>query len=739
MKNILLALTGLLLPILTQAQTLRGIVVDASNGQPLPGVNLVWEGTSEGTASDIDGSFGLDLHRHLPHPLIVSFVGYQTAKLTITEANAAERIRIELAPGTTMDAVEIEGSQSTFSMSATSTLNAEQINRGVLRKAACCNLSESFESTATVDVVMNDGVTGARKIQMLGLEGIYVQTLFEGVPINRGLSNVLGFDGIPGPWINAIQLTKGIGSGVNGYESMTGQINLEFLPPCNANEPVYADVFASNQGRFEANVIHNKMIGSRWSTALFAGAATQVLEMDQNNDNFMDMPLRDSYRLMNRWQYLGDKFQLRMIGRYSREERTSGELGFRRGEHLGTQDRYGFGFNHDEAELLVKAAFLSEKREDRSLGITGGYTYTDMDAFFGNNAYFGTQHSARINTIFEQKFAEISDHSFRTGLSFQYDDFAESWQDSSFARTELVPGAFAEYTFERPRFTAVAGARNDWHNLFGNQLSPRLHLKYNLQPLTSLRATMGRGFRAPNAFADNLGMLASSRVVRVLNTPQAESSWNTGLSFLHKFEIGGREAFVNLDGYYTWFENQLVVDRDENPQLLLFYNLEGRSTAYSLQADFQMEPLRGLGIKASYKYQEVWVDYLSARLEKPLVPRHRALFNVGYTTKKGHWYFDLTANYTGTQRLPSTALNPEDVQLPERGESFVVLNGQVNRIFNHVEVYLGVENLNNFIQPNAILDAENPFGAFFDASMIYGPLNGRMFYAGVRLKLNTAK
>ncbi len=603
MKNLLLALTGLLIPLGAQAQDLRGTVVDASNGQPIPSANIVWEGTTTGTTSAVDGSFRLERYHHLPHPLVFSFVGYQSAKITINEANAAERIRVELAPGESMDAVEIEGRQGTFSMSASSTINVEQINRGVLRKAACCNLSESFEATASVDVVMNDAVTGARKIQMLGLEGIYVQNLFEGIPFNRGLGNVLGFDGIPGPWINAIQLTKGIGSGVNGYESMTGQINLEFLPPDDPDETLHADIFASDQGRYEANVIYNKLIGSRWSTAIFAGAATQLREMDQNNDNFMDMPLRESYRLMNRWQYLGDRFQLRLIGRYSKEERTSGELGYRFGEHFGTQQCYGFGLGYEEAELLAKAAFLSEKRQDRSLGITAGYTFTDMDAFFGNNRYFGVQHNARINTIFEQKFTEFSDHSFRAGLHFQYDDFAESWRDSSFTRSEQVPGAFVEYTYERPRFTAVLGARNDVHNLFGNQLSPRVHLKYNLLPLTSLRATLGRGFRAPNAFADQLGMLASSRTVRVLNTPQAESSWNAGLSLLHKFELFGREAFANVDGYYTWFENQLVVDRDEDPQLLLFYNLEGRSSAYSLQADIQAEPFRGLGVKASYKYQ----------------------------------------------------------------------------------------------------------------------------------------
>lgn len=736
MKKIFFVLAGIMTAASVQGQKLKGVVADRENGQPLPGVNIIWEGTSTGTVSGIDGSFSLPAREDLPHTLVFSFVGYATLELKVEEI-PEKPLEISMAPSVDMDAVEIRSSRSTFSMSAASTLNAEQINRGVLRKAACCNLSESFEATASVDVVMNDAVTGARKIQMLGLEGIYVQNLFESVPFTRGLGNVMGFDGIPGPWINNISLTKGIGSGVNGYESMTGQINLEFLPPDDADETLHADVFASNQGRFEANAIYNKLIGDRWSMAFFAGVATQQWEMDQNNDNFMDMPLRDGVKLMNRWQYGGDLFQARFIAKYSREERTSGELGYNRDEHFGRAELYGFGLDYEEAEFIAKLAFLSAERQDRSLGITAAYTYTDLGAFFGNNVYEGTEHNARINSVFESRFSEYSDHSIRAGLHFQYDDFAEAYRDSAFSRTEIVPGAFAEYTYSRPRFTAVLGMRNDYHNLFGNQLSPRVHLKYDFAPLTTTRLTFGRGFRAPNAFADQLGMLAASRTVRVLETPEAESSYNAGLSFLHKFELFGREAFFNADYYYTDFRNQLVADRDEDPRLLLFYNLEGRSFAHSVQADFQAEPLRGLGVKMSYKYQDVRTDYLSGRLERPLVPRHRALFNVGYTTASGHWYFDLTANYYGTQRLPGTQSNPQDLRLDERGQSYFLINAQINRIFDNVEIYAGVENLNNFIQPNAIVDAENPFGTYFDAGMIYGPLNGRMFYGGVRLKLKT--
>ena len=741
MKNLLIVVMVFGLAIQVQAQDsiaaqVSGVVSDAVDRQPIPGVNIYWQGTTQGVVSDADGSYSIDVSVPLPAALVFSYVGFQTEIFNIIRP--AADFNIAFKSSLEIGTVDISERRETFTFSSASTIHTEAINRGVLRKAACCNLSESFETTASVDVVLNDAVTGARKIQMLGLEGVYVQNLFEGIPFSRGLGNVLGFDQIPGPWINEIQLTKGVGSAINGYESMTGQINLEFLPS-DGEEVLHADIFASNQARYEANAIWNKNLSERWSTALFAGVHTQQMKVDQNDDGFLDMPLREGVKLMNRWKYSGDRLRSHIVAKYTSEERTAGQTGFNRSEDLGTTDAYGFGMDYQQAEVLAKLGILSLAREDRSVGITGIYSYTDVDTYFGMRRYAGIQHNARLNAIFQTKFAQYSDHGIAAGVHYLYDDYNEALDDSVFTRTEQVPGIFAEYTYERPRFTAVAGARTDFHNLYGTQFSPRLHLKYNLKPLTTLRTTAGRGFRSANVYADQLGLLASSRQIRVLENPGAESSWNTGVSFMHKFELGKRDAVFNMDYYYTAFENQLVVDRDFDAGQLLFYNLQGQSFAHSFQTDFQAELVKGLGAKVSYKYQDVQMDYISGRLDKPMIPRHRALFNVGYTSPNGNWYLDFTTNWYGTSRLPNTAGNPEEFRIAERSDSFFILNSQVTRVIHNFEIYVGAENLGNFIQSNAIIDAENPFGSNFDASMIYGPLNGRTFYIGARLKLKTKK
>lgn len=732
MYKYFLTLCTLLASILASGQNIKGVVYDKATKSTLPGANVFWMGTTRGTVTGVDGSFTVPAPEEYPAELIFSFVGYQNDSITIDAPITG--LRIYLNSAIEMNTVEVKGNQGAFTMSTMDKLNTESINRGVLRKAACCNLSESFETTASVDVVLNDAVTGTRKIQMLGLAGIYVQNLFEGIPFTRGLANVQGFDQIPGPWIDAIQLTKGVGTVQNGYESMTGQINLSFLQP-DGPETFYFDGFANSQSRFESNLVWTKPLNQTWSTALYIGANNENDRVDKNQDGFMDMPLSRGIKLMNRWKFKKEYFRSQIIGRYNREERIGGQTRFRYDDDFGTLNAYGFGMDYDQFELMGKAGILSRTREDRSLGITAAYNRTNIDGYFGNSKYDGFEESGRINTLFQSKFSKYSDHSFTAGLHFLYDRYEESLADSAFSREEIVPGVFGEYTYERPRFTLVAGLRADQHNLFGTQISPRLHLKYNLKPLTTVRTTVGRGFRSPNAFADQFGLLASSRRIIIMDTPEAESSWNMGASLLHKFSIFGRDAVFNLDYYYTTFENQLVVDRDTDPHKLLFYNLNDHSDAHSLQSDFQYELVRGLAIKLSYKYQLVTVDYISGQRQAPLIPKNRALVNLGYTSPNGKWYIDATGNYYGVSRLPDTSTNPPEFQLAKESDSFLVFNSQITRTFGNFEVYAGAENIGNFIQEDAIVDPENPFGTNFDATMIYGPLNGRTFYLGFRLTL----
>ncbi len=732
MHKTIIFIISVLSALAANAQSLSGVVKDGESDELIPGANVYWSATTIGTSTDDKGRFQIDAPPSFPHSLVISFVGYTND--TIPIADLSNFVSVSLSASLLIKEHVVNANQSAFTMSTMDKLNTEHINRGVLRKAACCNLSESFETSASVDVVLNDAITGTRKIQMLGLEGIYVQNLFEGIPFSRGLGNVLGFDQIPGPWISSVQLTKGIGTVRNGYESMTGQINLEFLKP--SEEALFLDIFANHQSRVEGNAIWAQPINDRWSTALFVNATSQKKVIDNNDDGFLDMPLRTGVNLMNRWKYTGDFVRSQLMLRYVQEERISGQVNYNYSDDFGGTNAYGFGLDVNHYEALWKMGLLAKEREDQSIGFKASFARTVVDSYFGNNQYNGVQENARFIATTTTKFSEFSDHRIDVSGEFMYDGYNESYIDSAFSRTERVPGVSLEYTYTRPRLSLILGARADFHNLYGTQYSPRAHVKYNLKALSTIRFAIGSGFRSANVFADQLGFLASSRTVRVLHTPEAEKSWNTGLSYLNKFQLFGREAVFNIDYYYTQFQNQLVVDRDYDARQLLFYNLDGNSNAHSFQADFQSEIAKGLALKLSYKYQKVQTDYLSGTLDKPMVPEHRVLVNLGYTSPNGKWYIDATSNYYGVSRLPSTANNPEEFQIASKSKAYLIFNSQITRIMGDLEIYAGAENIGNFIQKDAIIDPENPFGTYFDATMIYGPLNGRTFYMGARYKLN---
>ena len=131
-------------------------------------------------------------------------------------------------------------------------LQIQKISSKELQKAACCNLSESFETNATVDVSFTDAISGAKQIKMLGLDGIYTQITQENVPLIRGLSSAYGLTYVPGTWIESIQIIKGAGSVTNGFESFAGQINLEYFKPENADK-IFWNFYTNSESKFENN------------------------------------------------------------------------------------------------------------------------------------------------------------------------------------------------------------------------------------------------------------------------------------------------------------------------------------------------------------------------------------------------------------------------------------------------------------------------------------------------------
>lgn len=620
------------------------------------------------------------------------------------------------------------------------------IGQKELMKAACCNLSESFETNATVDVSFSNAVTGTKQLKMLGLEQKYTSLTKELLPEIRGLASAYGLNFIPGRWIGGIQLTKGGSTVTNGYESITGQINTE-LVKFNQNPETTLNFFADSNARTEANITHTSSLNEKWSQSLLLHGNATLAKMDHNNDGFLDQPTGTQMNMAYLLHFndlensgWGSNFGINFL----QDKRTAGQLSFNKNLPQNQQDAYGVGIDISRFQVWNKTGHIFKDKPYQSIGWMNQFTYHQQDSFFGHRTYHGKQNTFYSNLIFESIIGNTN-HKYKTGTSFLYDKYDEDYLIQNYKRTETVPGLFFEYTLTGTNYTLVAGARTDFHNLAGTQFTPRLNFKYDFTKNTILRLSAGRGFRTANVFAESQGFMASNRSIEIRENGgniyglKPEIAWNYGASLQQDFKLFGRNSSIIADFFRTDFQNQVLLDLDQSPQRMVFYNLNGKSFANSLQTQWDFIPLRNLEVRLAYKFYDVQADFEGGRREVPFMAKHRGFLNVAYQTNKndkgGYWSFDTTWNLVGQQKLPNLNANPEAFRLPEYSRAYSTLNAQVSKHLNDkVRLYVGGENLTSTMQQNPIIDARNPFSNYFDGGMIYAPIMPAFAYIGADIK-----
>lgn len=743
-------LWGLLLPLTAFAQQFsKGTVVDEAN-LPLMGAEVYWNGTQIGVSTDDNGTFTLKRTEN-SNTLVISYIGYKTKTIKVTNSEA---LHIQLEPQSALEEVVVTQKRANTMKSQWQVANLHTMSSGELLKAACCNLSESFSTNPSIDVNFSDAVTGNKQIKMLGLTSPYILMAEENIPAMRGASQAYGLSFVPGTWIESIQITKGAGSVINGYESISGQINYEIEKPINAR-PFFLNLYTSEDSRYELNAHTKVKLSDKWATSLLAHGNVRQRKSDHNHDGFIDNPIGNQINLLNRWQYSNaEKGWVSFVNlNYMKDERQAGQIDYNPLTDKGTTNAWGSEVNSERFTLSNKTGYVFPDTPYKSIGLQNSFQSHRQDSYFGLNSYNIHQKSWYGNLIYNSIIGNTQ-HKFATGLSGTYDDYNEQLTTSAlagdFSRIDRSVGAFFEYTYDNlSNFSFVAGVRADSHNNLGNFITPRFHLRYNPWKQATFRLSAGRGKRAANVIAENQQLLASSRQLHIIGGDggklyglNPEIAWNYGASFLQAFKIWGKNAELSVDFYRTHFDNQVVVDLDHSPQQALFYNLDGKSFANSLQAEVSITPAKGLDFKAAYKYYDVQTQFTKGQLEKTLTPKHRWFANVAYETADTHenkhsqWKFDVTFNWLGEQRLPSTATNPLPYRLSDYAPSFATLNAQITRVFSKTfEVYVGGENITNYKQANGILAADAPFGVYFDSTMQYAPAFGQMYYAGMRFKL----
>jgi outer membrane receptor for ferrienterochelin and colicins len=714
---------------------LRGKVTTV-DGEPMIGATVIWQGTQIGAVADTAGRFSIQRMADTAN-LVIRFVGLDDLIMEIFPDEQDVWIELRDLPPAVLQEVQVTARKFGNSVSVLGNHNVESISSSELRKAPCCNLSESFETNNTVDVAYPNAITGVREVQMLGLRSAYTLFLTENRQGMKGIAAPYAFEFIPGTWLSGVQIAKGAGTVVNGSEGIAGQISIELQRP-DRDKPVFVNAYANSGNRVEGNLHLNRKGKGHFSHGVMLHGSQQRSPFDHNDDNFYDMLSRDQLNGMYRMIYESPKWCGQLTSQALTDQRTGGQIA-----PDASGQRFAFGIDNQRFELTGKLGRTGlGGRPYKELGNIAHVAKHTTRGTIGAHKYDAQQQSVMLQSIYKTIISNTN-HSLVVAGNLNADLLTEKLDELTFDRKEYVAGAMAEYTWQRPDLenhgltdlAFVLGLRTDYNSLFGVLVSPRASARYNPSQATVWRASVGKGFHAPFIISENLSWLATNKALDFAKVTHAESAWNYGLNVVHKMQIGGRTASISFDAYRTDFERQLLIDQETRPDTLSVYYSTGKSWAQTAMAMFQINIAKGLDIKLATKVQDVQATYRDGVLRRaPMLPMHRHLVSLDYTTRDERWMLTATMHVVGTQRLPKNEGNPHvHGDFPERTPVYPTFQAQLTRKWKRIEVYVGGENLSSYTQHRQIISADDPTSKFFNASQVWAPAFGRMGFVGLRV------
>lgn len=725
--NIKILLTTMLIACVVlgvDAQNIVSGTVKNPTGETLIGANVYWAKTSKGVITDNNGNFKIEKISG-KNLLVVSFIGFEADTIDVNKISDNQNINIVLKDNSqTVGEVEVKERRNGTSQMG-GALNGMRINQAELFKAACCNLGESFTTNPSVDVSYSDAATGAKQIKLLGLSGLYVQMLAENIPDFRLTASPYALGYVPGAWLKGIQVSKGASSVKNGYESITGQIDVEYLKP-DDDEGIGLNIYGNSEGKIEINADANKHLTDHLSTEILAHYDNSLADMDENDDNFFDKPNIKQVNFHNRWHYHKGRYIFH--GGYSilDEKRESGQL-----KPLENEDLYKISINTRRYGAYMKNAFVLDPEHGTNIALITSSTIHNMDSEFGKKIYNNDEKNLYAQLVFETDFSPM--HNLSAGLSVNSDQMDQKYIAENLNEKETVWGGYAQYTFNYDdKVIFMAGLRIDNSSIYNSFLTPRFHLKLKPNDIFSIRLSAGKGYRSPHALAENHFLMSSGRNIIIEKLAQ-ESAWNMGSSMSWKIPVGHKHLKINTEYYYTTFQSQALADYDMSPKDIIIKSSEEKSYSHTFQADASYDIFKGFEFSAAYRLNDVKAFSGGELRTKPLTNKYKALLTASYKTPLGIWQFDANLQFNGGGRLPDYINENGDLVKNSTFKAYEQLNFQITKWFRKFSVYLGGENLTCYKQKNPIISSQNPWSETFEPTLVYGPVSGIMIYAGVRL------
>jgi outer membrane receptor for ferrienterochelin and colicins len=734
-------IVGLLFPLCLSAQTIVGKVIN-NKKEPLIGASINWLGFNTGVSSNTKGEFEISSKEITNKKLIANYTGYTSDTIEITNQTFVE---FKLRETKTLGEVVIEEQQDGVIISNMKPIKTEQITQTELGKAACCDLAGCFETQTTVQPQTTNVITNSKELRILGLSGVYNQVLIDGFPMIQGLSYTYGISSIPGTLVDNIYVSKGANSVLQGFESISGQINVETKEPDNTDRlllNVYMNSFMEKH--FNANYAFKK---GKWSNLTAFHTVQPANKIDRDNDNFLDLPQLTRYMISNKWKYGNEKkwgWNSKIGFRIFNEQRIGGQTSFNHERDKGSASIYGQSVNTSQPEFWTKTAYRLNDKHNFVL-FASAY-HQNQNSFFGTVKYKAQQTNFYGNIQYELNY---KNNDLKAGMSYRYlnlkeniaftDTFLNRTYAGNFNRLENIAGLFAENTmrFFKNKLTWIAGVRGDHHNQFGFKVTPRTLVKYDIRPKTIIRANIGTGWRTVNLFSENIGLLVSSRDIVFAEQLQPEQALNFGINLTQKFETPNNviTGYFSADYYRTDFQNQIFPDYDTDPTKAIIQNYTGTSVSNGFQAELYLKIWKRFEFKTGYNYLNVYREIDNDRQLLPFNPMHKVITTFSYKPLSEKFHFDINVHWYGEQRLPNTKSNPTEFQRPDFSSPYIVANAQFTYALKKFELYAGCENIFDFRQLQPIISWQNPFSPYFDTSSVWGPTRGREIYVGVRLKL----
>ncbi len=734
----ILLLIALLFPFQLLAQSVQGRVLD-SEGRVLEGANVYWLSTQKGTVADSKGFFEIAAPASFPAFLVAAFVGRKSDTLEISGFGP---VVITLSEAELLREVTVRAAREGIIVSNISTVKTEQITQTELRKAACCDLAGCFETQSSVHPQTTNVLTNSKELRILGLSGVYNQVLLNGLPMIQGLTYTYGISSIPGSLVANIFVSKGANSVLQGFESISGQINVETKDPANADHwflNAYLNSFGERH--LNADLAFKK---GKWSNLTAFHAVRPARRIDRDLDGFLDLPLLNRTMVSNHtkfgkasaWGWSGE-----MGLRFLSEARTGGQKSFFPDKHKGSKQIYGQQIDLTQPEVWLKTAF--RMHDNLRFALQAAAYGQVQEAFYGVARYDAVQRTAYANLQIEWNYGS---NELKAGTTYRYlslneevsftGDRLQRNYAGNYQRKESIPGLFVENTLRLPgdKLTWLAGARIDRHNSFGMVFTPRTLIKFDWTERTTLRANIGKGWRTVNLFSENIPLLASSRDIVFVEPLRPEKALNYGVNVTRKFGGETFSGYLSADYYRTVFQNQVFPDYDADPTRALIKNFEGGSVSNGamLEASFNLQGR--LEMKTGYTYLDVYHRIGENRKTLPFIPRNRLVSVLGYTPLQDKLRLDVNVHWYGRQRLPNTQSNPEPYRNTGYSPAYAVASAQATVRFPRLELYGGCENIFDFRQQQPITAWQDPFGPYFDTASVWGPTRGREWYIGVRLR-----